>query len=186
MFVKEPLLEQVRLRLQQGLTSVFMAQHSIKIMKDERIPPGSGEEFINVYGGEVTPLVHPSAITRNDSYGFTIGITRRTLAVPNELMGETVMTYDEAWFTRTKPSMYSRAEQIIELMNEQNGWMFLNAVNAIVGPVGCFLVPFGLTSIDPNPREVGPEHFDIQDSEMQYVGLLLELEFGGAEYLKPT
>lgn len=188
-FAMEVVLEKVRDRLRDGLTNVHQPGASLRIMKDgQRIPPTAGEEFISVHPGDVGQLSIPAHQVKHHGYSFRVSITRRLNAQSNETAGERILTYDETKLERLKPSMYERADQIVTLLEDGNGWTLLNQINAVIGPTGTFLVPFGLVSVNPVPEEVGPDYFDtIYDKETQvsYVGLVLPLEFGEAEFLRP-
>lgn len=189
MIESEPLLEAVVARLQANLNNLRQPTRSVGLMVDEKVPPGAGEEYIGVYLSDSTNLNPPSFVTKRIGFGFTIGITRRMQGIPNELAGKTVLTYNEALVSRLKPSMYNRAKEIANILEAGNGWTLINEINAaIADATGCFIVPFGLQSISPIPRKVDEDHFDTEGDQLgiRYVGLLLELEFAGAEYYKVT
>lgn len=184
MVEKEVLMEQTRDTLKENLPNLKLPNVSCKVMVDERVPPTAGEEFIGVYGQTLENLNPPNHITKRIVHGLTIGITRRVLGVPNEQTGENILTENQ--IARLKPSMFARANQIIESMLDSDGWTLIGRVNTLVAASsgGCFLSPLGLISVDPTPETVDESHFD-QEAEGEnprYVGLLLELQFGGAEY----
>lgn len=187
--VKETVLEKVVLYLKSGLENVKERNKAIRVMVDERVPPDCPEEFIGVYGGEVSTIDPPHNVMKHHNYAFVIGITRRVLTVPNEQAGEYILTYnDQRVLNRTKPSMFARANEIVELLEHNDGWTLLSQINSVVGPVGCFMVPFGFVSLDSQPETVGPDHFDSEPSQgtSRYFGLFMPLTFGGAEYFKST
>lgn len=186
--VKEIVLEKVVARLKAGLTNFRFPDRSVRVMVDERVPPDAPEEFIGVAGNDVSTIDPPHNTTKHHNYAFTVGITRRVLTLPNEQAGEYILTYnDQKVLNRNKPSMYARASEIVDLLEDNNGWTLLNEINTVVGPVGCFIIPFGFTSLNASPETVGEDHFDT-DSQLgaRYAGLYMGLQFGGAEYFKPT
>lgn len=184
MIEKEILLEETVTYLRANLENLTQPTHSCRLMVDERCPPNAGEEFIGVYGGSVTNINPPAHITKAIEHGITIGITRQCLGIANEHSGENILTENQ--IERTKPSLLLRARQIIDLMLAGDGWTLMGAVNTRVEAYGgCFLVPLGLVSTDDVPQQKGPEHWDRQEEEedvrvSRYMGLLLELQFGGA------
>lgn len=184
MIEKEILLEQTVIYLRSGLENLTQPNHSCRLMVDERCPPNAGEEFIGVYGGNANNINPPTHITKAIEHGLTIGITRRCIGIANEHAGENILT--ESQIQRTKPSLLLRARQIIDLMLAGDGWTLMGVVNPLVEDFGgCFLAPLGLLSIDPTPQQKGPEHWDQAEEEedlriSRYMGLLLELQFGGA------
>lgn len=190
MIETEAILEKIVERLKANLTNVRQVSRSIAVMVDERVPPGSGEEFIGVYLNESTNINPPPHPTKRMAFGFTVGITRRMEGVPNEMAGNTVLTYNETLISRLKPSMVKRAKEIAGIIEENNGWALLNEINPIFAAEGgTFVVPFGLSSISPTPRKVDEDHFDIDGGDqmgIRYVGLLLEIEFAGGEYFLVT
>ena len=183
MIEKEILLEETVSLLRSNLTHLTLPSHSCRLMIDERCPPNAGEEFIGVYGGESSNLNPPAHPTRQLEHGLTIGVTRRLAGLANEHAGENILTENQ--ILRIKPSLLKRAREIINVMLDADGWTLMAAVNARVEAYGgCFLVPLGLVSADDVPQQKDATHWDqIEDEEVggrSYVGLLLELHFGGA------
>lgn len=193
MVVGEVILEQVRLLLRQDLANVKRASGSIRVMADERAIPTAGEEFFGVHGHSQTLESPPHHVHKTYRVGFQIAFTRRVLAIPNEQAGETIVTYDETKLTRARPSVLERANEIADVLNQNDGWTLLNAINNIICPAekGNIIEPFALLSF-PEPEQVREEHFDIQPEntglarDVRYVGLLVRLEFGGAKYIRPS
>lgn len=190
MIHKEIVLEGIRSHLRSNLTNLTRPNDSLRVMQDEKVPPGSGEEFIGIYGGEVENLFRPNEVTKRINHGFTIGITRRMQGIPNEDAGETVYTYDAAKVARAKPSMLERAREIANLVD--SSWTLITAINAALTTAGeCpgFITTFGFVSLDPQLQEVNEDHFDQEQArglrgDIRYIGLLMELEFSGAEYFE--
>lgn len=194
MVITEETKEQVRFFLRRDLTKVRRAKDSIRVMADERVPPGAGEEFMSIFGGSQSLAGPPHDVHKRYEVGFQIGITRRLEGVPHERAGESIITYNDAEIARVKPSMLARLNEIAEVLNHGDGWTLINAINAITFPAngGCFITPFALLSFSSEPEQVREEHFDIQPEntglarDVRYVGLLYRMEFGGALYIRPS
>ena len=190
--IKDIILKEVRDMLREGLTNVSKPTRMICRTVDERVPPSSGEEFFGAYGGEASVINQPSDITKVIGYGFTVAYTRRLQGIPNELAGEQALSVDSDINTPLKIAMYRRADEIVAILGAADGWTLINRINQAVCDAGGvesgFVIPFGFVSVDPVPRKVDAEHFDIEAGRegIRYTGLLMELEFGGAEYMKPS
>lgn len=188
MIEAEDVLECVVEKLKVGLSNMKMPAQSIAITVDERVPPGAGEEYIAVYPTDYGNIHPPPSITKRIAFSFTVGITRRVVGMPNEMAGRTVLTYDDDLVSRLKPAMYKRAGEIAEVLLDADGWTLLNTINSKITS-GFFLIPFGFSSIS-SPRKVDHDHFDIEEDPdnppPRYVGLLLEIEFSGAEYFNAS
>lgn len=192
MYEKEILLEEVVSMLQTGLATVtkpvFLPTKSIRLMVDERIPPSAGDEFIGVYGGTSNNLNLPHHPQKRIEYGFKIGITRRCVGLANEHMAENALTQNI--INRDKASILKRTRQVINVMQEADGWILVGAVNdQLVAEEyeGMFVCPPGLISLDDEPQTVTADHWDIkleEDEEERYAGLFMELVFGGAEFYR--
>lgn len=191
MLASEILMEKTAALLRSDLVKLKQPSSSIRVMIDERVPPLSGEEFIGVYGATAYNENRPAHVTRKIIYGLTIGITRRCIGVANEHSGENILTEND--IARVKPSMLARADEIIETLLQTDGWTLMTTVNAALaadgGCYGQFLVPLGLLSVDALPQIKYADHWDIPATDEQperYAGLHLEIQFGGAEYYRPT
>lgn len=188
MIHKEIVLEAIRSYLRNNLTNLARPKDSVRVMQDEKVPPGAGEEFIGIHGGVVENLFPPNEVTKKIHHGFRIGITRRLQGVPNEEAGETIYTYDANKVARIKPSMLARAREIANLVD--TSWTLIANINSALTAAGeCpgFITTFGFVSLDPELQEVNEDHFDQEPSrgmggDIRYIGLLMELEFAGAEY----
>lgn len=190
MLASEVLMEQTVALLRSQLERVKLPASSIRVMIDERAPPMSGAEFIGVYGATAVNENPPAHVTRKIVYGLTIGVTHRCEGAANEHTGENVLTESE--IARVRPSMLRRADEIIEVMLDADGWTLISAVNSVLasegGCFGQFIVPLGLMAVDSAPVVKYADHWDVQEEEQsqRYAGLHLEIEFGGAEFYRPT
>lgn len=188
--VKEIVLLEVRDMLREKLQKIRNAKHDIRRMVDEKVPPTAGEEFIAVHGLEINANSDPASITKNIGYGFAVSITRRMQIVANEQAGEHILSVDDEVVDPIKQSMFSRCDEIVNVLNLQDGWTLLNRINAKTcdGTGGNFLIPFNMLSVDAEPRKVQAEHFDTSaaNNSLRYYGLVQTIQFGGAEYLKPS
>ena len=194
MVITEEVKEAARKQLRTYLTKVQRPSGSIRIMPDERVPPGAGEEFFGIYGASQSLLTAPHDVTKSYSVGFQIALTRRVLAIPNEQAGEAALTYNEAKIGRSKPSVIARMNEITEVLNRNDGWTLISAINSVILPKtgGCFIEPFALVSFSAEPEQVREEHFDVQPEntglarDVRYAGLLVRLEFAGGKYTRPS
>jgi hypothetical protein len=181
---KEILMESVRDYLQNNLSNVRIPQKSIRVMTSQRATPECGEEFIGVYGTDVTNQSGPNSLSKLLEHTLNIGITRRVSGLPNEQTGENILTEDQV--AKYAPSMLERARQIINLLDNNFGLFATINTTACSLDGGGFIQPLGFVSMDSAPEQVGEEHFDVQRdfTNARYVGLFLEIRFGGAVYVK--
>jgi hypothetical protein len=181
MIVSEPLLETVRDILRDNITNLTHADKSIRITNDKLVPPYAGDEFINIYGATTTNLYEPAFQVRLESHGLKIGITRRFLGIPQDVSAESIYTYDEDLFTRTKQSMLTRAYEIITLLDGQWGVPALIRQMEELSEIDfCILAPLGFEE-SSELEEVWAEHFRGEDDGLRPQALFLELHFGGME-----
>ena len=183
----EKLLQAVRNRLRKNLTfsgiSTTAKKQSIQIMPDQMVPPMSGEEFIGIYGGDLKNLYPVPGNSTKESYGISVGITRRVSAQPVDRLGDTTYTQDLKVYNRTKPSMLKRARQIMTLID--GIWQVVEDANTLIDSDGCpFITPLGLVTADIQPKYVDENHFFTDpDSNKFHKGLFMEISFAGAEIL---
>lgn len=187
----EHLLRGIRNTLRTNLSTVagtVVKSHekSILIMPDEKVPPMAGEEFIGVYGTQMTNSFVPRSVLSKEVYQVTVGITRRIQTQPVERIGDSIYTEDTDVINRTRPSMLKRAREIITLID--GVWTLMQTVNtAITADDGCwFITPLALISADAQPKYVDEDHFFTKsDSSKFHKGLFIEIVFGGAEFIRP-
>jgi hypothetical protein len=181
MIITEPLLETVRDILRDDLTNLTQTDKSIRITNDRKVPSYAGEEFINVFGANVQNLYEPSFEVRRERYGLKIGITRRFVGIAQDVSAESIYTYDEDLFSRTKQSMLTRAHEIITLLDGQWGVpALIRQMEELEDYSFCILTPLGFESA-AELEEVWAEHFRGEDDGERPQALFLELSFGGLE-----
>lgn len=181
----EELLEGVVSYLKDNLSNFKRPDRSIRVMVNERSIPSSGEEFIGVNAYTIANLNPPNAGTKRVENGVKISYTVRVNGVPNDVIGEALWTHKAV--LRVKPSIVKRCNQIIDLLDEN--WTLMSSVNALTVAAygGCYLKALGFVSMDAEPQLKDEDHFDIetefeQAPNLRPVGLLTEIELGGAEY----
>lgn len=174
--------------LRERVTKFVNPPKNIIHTVDEVIPPTSADEFITCYGNEASNLYNPASLTKLIAYGFRVSITRRMENIPNEQAGEKVLSTTDLVLNARKMGMFARADEIVSILLLLDGWELANRINARTcdGTGGGFIVPFGFTSVDPVPVKIDASHFNVENPNIgiTYAGLQLELEFGGAEYIK--
>ena len=181
MYLQEHILEATRDILRTDLKNVKVANRSIRILNDERVPAYSGEEFIGLYNAEHRNEYSPKAIVTCDVYTLTIGITRRLIGIPTDTSAETIYAEDERLISRTKSNMLKRAREIVDIID--GNWSIVNTVriNALIDDINvCILSPLGLESMGAL-EEVEAAHFHADEDSDRPEGLLLELQFVGME-----
>lgn len=188
MLITEPLLETVRDFLRSNLSGVGrtteLQDKLIRITNDQKVPPYSGEEFINVYGCTCSnefPLGHE---TRKEVYSLKIGITRRLVGIPTDSSAEAIYTYTQNLMSRSKSSMAKRAYEIIRLLD--GSWGIVGLLRQFDWSTFtddenfCILTPLGYAG-SAELEEVYAEHFYGEDDSDRPAGLFLELTFDGLE-----
>jgi hypothetical protein len=181
MIITETLLETVRDILRDDIDNLTQTDKSIRITNDRKVPAYAGEEFINLYGVNVTNLYEPSFEVRKEAYSLNIGITRRFTGIPQDVSAESIYTYDADLFTRTKSSMLVRAHEIITLIDGKWGIPALIRQSETLENYNfCILTPLGFIGAS-ELEEVWAEHFRGEDDGERPQALFLELSFGGME-----
>jgi hypothetical protein len=181
MIIAEPLLETVRDILRDGIDNLTQVDKSIRITNDRKVPHYAGEEFINIYGATLTNEYDPTYQARKELYGLKIGITRRFTGIPTDVSAESIYTYDEDLFSRTKSNMTVRAYEIITLIDGLWGVpATIRQLENLEEYDFCILTPLGLEYVS-EVEEVWAEHFRGEDDGERPQALFLELSFGGME-----
>ncbi len=182
MILTEPLLETIRTILRENLTNITLSTRSILITNDEKVPPYSGEEFINIYGATTSNEYEPTFQARKEIYSLNIGITRKLIGVPTDVSAEAWYTQNEAVVIRQKQTMLKRAYEIIELIDGNWG------IPALIRQLGCdsgqcdacILTPLGFTGSSALEEKYA-EHFRLENDGDRPQALFLELSFTGME-----
>jgi hypothetical protein len=182
MILVEPMLETIRDILQDELTNITLPTRCIKITNDEKVPPYSGEEFINIYGATTSNEYEAIYQARKEVYSLSIGITRKLIGIPTDISAEAMYTQNENIINRVKQTMLKRAYEIIELIDGNWG------IPAIIRQMGCdsgvcdacILSPLGFTGSSALEEKYA-EHFRLEDDGDRPQALFLELSFSGME-----
>lgn len=189
MYGMEELCEAVvsSLRTTMAANKFFSPNYCVRLMSGKRIPPTAGNEFIAVRPGTLTNTDPVNSQAKRIEHTITVGLTTRVNGVPHERVGDNVLTVDQT--ATTYVSMLTRAKQICNAIN--NNIDIINSANEkLTQDTGCFIVkPLGFVSMDAEPEEVYEDHFDLPDearTSERYVGLLLEIQFGGAVFSSPS
>lgn len=180
MLLMEPLLETVRSILRTDLDGVTDPTNSIRITQTEKVPQYAGEEFINIFAPKVEIASDEFSGYREESYSFSVGITRRLIGIPTDHAAEAI--YIEDLVVRTKSSMAMRAYEIIDLIDGSWGIpATIRQMDSLSSYDFCIMSVLAAVEVT-DLEEVFGEHFrNEQDDNDNPSGLFLEIKFSGLQ-----
>lgn len=188
--VRNHLREELTTFYDNGSSSIQTRDRELncRVTQDAKPTPGSGQEFIAIYGDSWRP--GPVRIMQGieERFNLSIAVTRRIADLPLDARGEAHYIRDSDKFNLSAISVEQRCREIIRLIS--HNYTLMQAANALFEADDGFTEPLLWLGGDAEPQLVGADHFtatyepsgELLD-DMQF-GIVMKLRFGEAVRLQ--
>lgn len=167
------LLQATRNTLREELTNFYgtnvaKKNASCRIMPSDLPAPNCGEEFIAIYGGTHRPRQIWPIVAIEEQFGIVIAVTRRASFTPRDHRGENLYILSDE-YSSDMMSLEARCREIVGLIDKN--YQLLRDADALFDNAAGFSEPLVWVGTDPNPTEVGAEHFCAYHSAISESGM---------------